>query len=86
MLGFEVQAEVATDKGRFDAVWTWEKRVVIAEVKFSEDGTVEPLLEAALTQIRENRYYERYTGKQRQITLLAVAFAEKEIACRSIEL
>jgi hypothetical protein len=86
LLGFEVQAEVSTDKGRIDAVWTWEERVVIAEVKFCEDGEVEPLLETAMTQIREQRYYERYAGEKRRIALLAVGFAGKDIACRMTEL
>jgi hypothetical protein len=86
LLGFEVQAEVSTDKGRIDAVWTWEDRVVIAEVKFSADGSLETMLETALAQIRENRYYERYAGTQRRIALLAVGFAGKDIACRMTEL
>jgi hypothetical protein len=86
LLGFTVEAEVSTDKGRIDAVWTWEDRVVIAELKFSADGTLEPLLENALTQIREQRYHERYAGSHRRIALLAIAFAGKEIACRLTEL
>jgi hypothetical protein len=86
LLGFEVQAEVSTDKGRIDAVWIWEDRVVITEVKFSVDGHPETLLEIALAQIRENRYYERFAGTQRRIALLAVCFAGKDIACRMAEL
>jgi hypothetical protein len=86
LLGFEVQAEVSTDKGRIDAVWTWEERVVIAEVKFSAGGKVEPLLEAAMAQILERRYYERYNDGNRRIALLAIGFAGKEIACRMTEL
>jgi hypothetical protein len=82
LLGFAVEAEVSTDKGRIDAVWTWNDRVVIAEVKFALDGAVEPLLEDALNQIHDRRYYERYTGKHRRIALLAIAFAGREIACR----
>jgi hypothetical protein len=82
LLGFDVQAEVATDKGRIDAVWTWNERVVIAEIKYAEDGPVEPLLEEALAQIAERRYYERYAGENRRIAFLAVAFAGKDIACQ----
>jgi hypothetical protein len=61
-LGFDVEAEVSTNKGRIDAVWAWEDREVIAEIKYADEGTVEPLLEGALKQIRDRRYYERYTG------------------------
>jgi Holliday junction resolvase-like predicted endonuclease len=86
MLGFEVQAEVSTNQGRIDAVWTWKERVVIAEVKYAAKGKVEPLLEAAMTQIREQRYFERYAGEQHRIALLALGFTKKDIACRMAEL
>jgi hypothetical protein len=82
LLGFEVQGEVSTDKGRMDAVWIWKDNVVIAEVKYSEKGVAERLLEEAFTQIHERRYAERYAGGNNKIILLAVAFAGKEIACR----
>ncbi|MDR1918257.1 MAG: PD-(D/E)XK nuclease domain-containing protein, partial [Tannerellaceae bacterium] len=82
LLGFQVEAELPTDKGRIDAVWVWKERVVIAEIKYAAEGAVEPLLEDAFAQIRERRYPERYAGSHRRIALLAVAFAGKEIACR----
>jgi hypothetical protein len=86
LLGFDVQAEVSTDKGRIDAVWTWGDRVVIAEIKFAEQGATGPLLEEAFAQIHERRYHERYAGSNRRIALLAIAFAGKEIACDMKEL
>jgi hypothetical protein len=86
LLGFDVMAEMSTDKGRIDAVWTWEERVVIAEIKYAETGECAPLLDEALHQIRERRYHERYAGSNRRIALLAIAFAGKEIACRMEEL
>jgi hypothetical protein len=86
LLGFNIQAEVATDKGRIDAVWTWEDRVVIAEIKYVLAGTVEPLLDEALNQIRERRYHERYAASHPRIALLAIAFAGKDAACRMTEL
>ncbi|GHS85909.1 ATPase AAA [Bacteroidia bacterium] len=86
MLGFKVEAEVSTDKGRIDAVWTWKERVVIAEVKYANKGKVEPLVKAALKQIHANKYYERYVGKEKRIALLAVAFTGKEIGCKIEEM
>ena len=86
LLGFDVMGEVPTDKGRIDAVWTWEERVVIAEIKYAPEGDSEPLLKDALAQIRERRYHERYAGSDRRIALLAIAFAGKEIACRMEEI
>jgi hypothetical protein len=86
MLGFKAEGEVSTDKGRIDAVWTWEERVVIAEVKYAIEGEVEPLLEAAMAQILDRHYYERYNGANHRIALLAIGFAGKDIACRITEL
>jgi hypothetical protein len=82
MLGFNIDAEVPTDKGRIDAVWTWENQTVIAEIKYATDGETGPLLNDALKQIHDRRYYERYAGDNRKIILLAIAFAGKEIACK----
>ncbi|GHT21786.1 ATPase AAA [Bacteroidia bacterium] len=86
MLGFKVDAEVNTDKGRIDAVWTWQERVVIAEVKYAAKGAPNKLLDEALAQIHKCRYSERYAGENKRIALLGVAFAGKEIACRMEEL
>ena len=85
LLGFEVMAEIPTDKGRIDAVWTWEERVVIAEIKYANRGACEKLLNDAFAQIKKNRYHERYGGNNRRIAFLAVAFAGKKIACRMEE-
>ncbi|MDR1556010.1 MAG: PD-(D/E)XK nuclease domain-containing protein, partial [Tannerellaceae bacterium] len=84
LLGFEAEGEVSTDKGRIDAVWTWEERVVIAEIKYAAEGATGLLLEEAFTQMRERRYAERYAGSSSRVSLLAIAFAGKEIACRMI--
>jgi hypothetical protein len=86
MLGFKVEAEVSTDKGRLDAVWTWDERIVIAEVKYSGRGTTEKLLAEGLAQIKEKKYCERYADGKHRIALLAVAFAGKKIACKMEEL
>jgi len=85
LLGFDVMGEIPTDKGRIDAVWTWEDRVVIAEIKYAGKGSCETLIDAALTQIKKNRYHERYAGENRRIAFLAIAFAGKKIACRMEE-
>jgi hypothetical protein len=86
LLGFKVDAEVCTDKGRIDAVWTWEERVVIAEIKYAAEGRIDHLLDAAMAQIREKNYAERYAGDNKRIALLGVAFAEKTVACRMEEI
>jgi hypothetical protein len=79
MMGFKVDAEISTNIGRIDAVWTWEERVVIAEVKYAAEGNPNALIAEAFAQIHEKKYYERYLGQNKRIALLAVAFAGREI-------
>jgi hypothetical protein len=86
LLGFEIQAEVSTDIGRIDAVWTWKERVIIAEIKFSLNGCTSSLIEAAFAQMRKNRYYERYRSSAKRTALLAVAFTRRDISCSLEEL
>ena len=86
MLGFKVDAEVLTNTGRIDAVWTWEDRVVIAEVKYAAEGNPDTLIAEAFAQIGEKKYFERYLGQNRRICLLAVAFAGREITGEMREL
>ena len=83
LLGFDVIGEMMTDKGIIDAVWTCEERVVVAEIKYSKkEGDCEKLLINAFKQIKDNRYYERYSGSGKGVALLAIAFAGKEITCK----
>ena len=86
LLGFDVIAELPTDKGRIDAVWTWDDRVVIAEIKYADEGDCNSLLDDALHQIKERRYYERFAGNNHRVAFLAIAFAGKDIACRMEEI
>jgi hypothetical protein len=86
LLGFDIQAEVSTDKGRIDAVWTWKDRVIIAEIKFSLNGRISSLIKAAFAQMRKNRYYERYGASAKRTALLAVAFTGRDISCSMEEL
>ncbi len=68
LLGAEI-----TDKGRIDAVLELERIVYIIEFKMDQ-------AEAALTQIKKRRYYEKYLEKQKKIILLGVGgFRQKEI-------
>jgi hypothetical protein len=86
MLGFHVDAEVSTSRGRIDAVWTWKERAVIAEVKYASRGALKTLLDTAMEQIKEKGYCERYTATHQRVAQLVVAFSGKRIACRMKEL
>jgi hypothetical protein len=86
MLGFHVDAEVSTSRGRIDAVWTWKERAVIAEVKYVSKGALEMLLDKAMEQIKEKGYCERYAATHQRVAQLAMVFSGKRIACRMKEL
>ncbi|MDR1865233.1 MAG: ATP-binding protein [Bacteroidales bacterium] len=79
-LGFDIQGEISVSNGRIDAVWRQPELTVITEVKYHPEKDAETLLHEALVQIRNRRYGEPY--RTIKVTLLAVAFAGKEIACR----
>jgi hypothetical protein len=85
LLGFDVQGEVSTNKGRIDAVWTWEEQIIIDEVKFAEEGDVNRLLQDALAKKKKKEYIERYKDGIHKITLLAIGFAGKTIACKMVK-
>ena len=71
---------------RHYGLYSWKDRVVIAEVKHSEKGSLETLLKEAFEQINDRRYYEGFAGDNRRIALLAIAVAGREIECRMEEL
>jgi Holliday junction resolvase-like predicted endonuclease len=61
LAGFEVQGEVHTDKGRIDVVLRHKEIVVVVEIKYSKDKKGEDMLNKAMDQIREKKYYEKYS-------------------------
>jgi Holliday junction resolvase-like predicted endonuclease len=84
MLGFDIQGEIMTNIGRIDAVWHQPGLTVVAEVKYSEKKKAATLLNEAMKQINDRKYYEKYLGAER-VLLLAVAFSEKEVSCRMVQ-
>jgi hypothetical protein len=83
LLGFRIQGETPNNRGRADAVWKQRNVTVIAEVKFHAKKEIDELLDEAMAQIHERRYYNKFLGK---IILLGVAFSEKNVGCRMEEL
>jgi hypothetical protein len=81
MLGFEPIGEVSTNIGRIDAVLQHADMVVVAEIKYSEEKSVEKLLENAMTQIYDRKYYEKYSD--RKVILMSIAFAGREVKCKT---
>jgi hypothetical protein len=80
MLGFNIQGEIQTNIGRIDAVWQQPGLTVVAEVKYHTEKNIDTLLDEAMAQIHDRRYYEMYLD--RKVTLMGVAFTGKEVKCR----
>ncbi|MDR3124764.1 MAG: ATP-binding protein [Endomicrobium sp.] len=82
-VGYEVEGEVHTDKGRADVVLRKEEKVIVVEIKYvKEKGSdIESKVKEAMEQIRERKYYEKYMRSNP--TLLGIVFNEnKEIRCK----
>ncbi|MDR1474830.1 MAG: PD-(D/E)XK nuclease domain-containing protein, partial [Endomicrobium sp.] len=81
VVGYEVEGEVNTDKGRIDVVLKKGKEVIVVEIKHGKEEKIEKLLKEGLDQIKGKKYYEKYG--EREVSLLAIAFGEnKEIECK----
>jgi Holliday junction resolvase-like predicted endonuclease len=80
MLGFDIQGEVQTNIGRIDAVWRQPELTVVAEVKYHAVKSTDSLLDEAMAQIHDRRYYEMYLD--RKVMLMEIAFTGKEVKCR----
>jgi Holliday junction resolvase-like predicted endonuclease len=81
LIGYEVEGEVHTDKGRIDVVLKKEKRIVVVEIKYGKDKHISKMLKEAMEQIKGNKYYEKYISSNP--ILLGIVFSEnKDIACK----
>jgi hypothetical protein len=79
LLGFKIRGEVSNDRGRADAVWEQPGLTVVAEIKYHAEKKIDLLLDEAMDQIHDRRYYNQYLGK---IILLGIAFSGKDVGCR----
>ncbi|MCI5121628.1 MAG: AAA family ATPase [Candidatus Electrothrix sp. AUS4] len=68
LLGLRVEAEVATNKGRIDAVVELKEAIFLFEFKLDGDA------DQALQQIITREYYQKYCPKEKPVTLVGVNF------------
>jgi hypothetical protein len=83
LLGFRIQGERPNNRGRADAVWEQPGLTVVAEIKYHTEKKLDVLLDEAIQQIHDRRYYNAYTGR---VILLGIAFSGKETGCKMEEL
>ncbi|GHV68502.1 hypothetical protein FACS1894199_15830 [Bacteroidia bacterium] len=80
MLGFNIQSEKITNRGRMDAVLLQDGVAVVVELKYHAKKKLKTLLKQAIAQIYDKRYYEQFLD--RKVILLGIAFSGKEVGCR----
>ena len=68
LLGFKMQSEVLTSVGRIDMTLETNNYIFVIEFKFNKTAT------EAMQQINEQRYYEKYLVKSKEIILVGASF------------
>ena len=69
-LGIEMVAEDVTNQGRIDLTIKLDNKVFIFEFKV--------INEDPLKQIKEQKYYEKYIDKEREVYIIGIVFDRKE--------
>ena len=77
LIGIDMLSERATIDGRIDGVVEFDDKIYIIEFKHARKGTLNTLINKALTQIKSKRYVNAYKGKDKKIYLLGVGFLDK---------
>jgi hypothetical protein len=80
LLGFNIQSEKPTNRGRMDAVLKQDGVVIVTELKYHAATKLDTLLKQAIAQIHEKCYYEPFLDKK--VILLGIAFNGKEVGCK----
>ena len=66
-----MECEINTNDGRLDAVLKTKERIYILEFKLDKSA------EAALQQIKDKKYYEKYTLDKQPIYLVGINFSSE---------
>ncbi|MDR3292083.1 MAG: ATP-binding protein [Methanobrevibacter sp.] len=81
LLGFKIEGEVVTNVGQMDAIIIINNLAIIVEIKFAKNNDkIDELVDKALNQIKDNRYYEKYL--KHHLYFLGIGYADKEVKCK----
>lgn len=79
MMGLKMDLERMTSVGIMDGVLELDDKIYVIEFKYQNGGiTLESLVQSALNQIKDRKYYESYLAENKQIILLGVGFLGKK--------
>jgi hypothetical protein len=85
-MDFDVSSEKITNIGRIDIVWKYQNKVFIIEMKFVDrhdkeqgaiDKEMDEKVEAAISQIKDKKYYESYVLQKKEVILVGLAVSTK---------
>jgi 23S rRNA pseudouridine1911/1915/1917 synthase len=80
-LGFDIKKETLTNLDRVDAVLRQSGVTIVAEIKYHYRKKPDVLIDEAMRQIHDRRYYETYLD--RQVMLIAIAWTGKTLKCKT---
>ncbi|KZX12318.1 ATP-binding protein [Methanobrevibacter curvatus] len=80
LLGFDIESEIMTLKGRLDAMVKHKDFYMIVEFKFSDKKSFQKMFDEAENQIIEKGYYKPYQNKK--IIVLSIAFKPRDVKCQ----
>jgi hypothetical protein len=84
-MGFKIEGEVMTGIGQIDAVLELNDLIVVSELKYHVKKKTDTLLNEALKQIHNRRYFEKYLHQSKLVLLMGLAFSGKDVGCRMEE-
>jgi len=73
LIGYHIEAEVKTNKGRIDAVVQSEEAIYIIEFKVNQSA------KEAIKQIHDRKYYEKYQNSEKKIALIGMNCYDKTV-------
>jgi len=80
LMGVRIDLELLTDKGIVDGVIEFLDKIYVVEFKYGKSGSkMNKLLDDAIKQIKERKYYEKYLKTEKSIILLGAGFIGKSI-------
>jgi len=74
LMGYFIEVEYRTNRGRIDALINMENKVYLFEFKFTEKNDGSKMLEEAETQIRETKYARRFLDSDKPVYLIPAVF------------
>jgi len=79
LMGYYVENEVSTSKGRIDSVVFSKTNIYVLEFKINNSA------ESAISQIREKEYYKKYLDREKPIFLVGISLKNKEVEAILVE-